>query len=212
MEYNSQREKMIIPEYGRNIQKMTDYTVTIEDDEKRLKSAQVIVNNMMQINPGIKENSDYLRTLWDHLYIISKFRLVVDSPFPPPSREELEKKPEKIAYSNRRIKFRHYGKNITGIIEKAIEYEDGEEKEALVHTIANHLKKSYLNWNRESVSDETISKHLEDMSAGNLLLSEDARLTATGDILARNKPKKKKFQSRGKEGNGKRKNYGQKNF
>ena len=212
MEYNSQREKMIIPEYGRNIQKMTDYTITIEDDEKRLKSAQKINKKMMQINPGIKENRNYIRTIWKNLYIISKFSLVFDSQFPPPSREELEKKPEKIAYGNRRIKFRHYGKNITGIIQKAIEYEEGEEREALVHTIANHLKKSYLNWNRESVSDETISKHLEEMSGGKLELNEDARLTATGDILARNKPKKKKFPARGKEGNGKRKNYGQKNF
>ncbi len=204
MEYNSEREKLIIPEYGRNVQKMIDYTVGIEDPEKRLKAANAIIHIMGQLNPAVKENSDYLHTLWDHMYIISKFRLVVDSPFPPPSPEELEKKPDKIPYSDKRIKFRHYGKNIQGIIDKAIEFEDGPEKEALIHTVANHLKKSYLNWNRESVSDETIAHHLEEMSKGKLTLDEDARLTATGDILARNKTKKKRYQQRPKDGNGKR--------
>ena len=211
MEYNSQRENMIIPAYGRNIQKMIDYTVTIEDPVKRLKSAQVIISNMSQMNPGIKENLDYARTLWDHLYIISKFRIVVDSPFPPPSREELEKKPDKIEYSDHRMKFRHYGRNIKGIIDKAMAYEEGEEKEALILTIANHLKKSYLNWNRDSVTDETISIHLSEMSQGKLILKEGTVLTATGEILSRNKPKKKKFPSRGKD-NSKRKNYGQKSY
>ncbi len=211
MEYNSQREKMIIPEYGRNIQKMIEYTVTIEDPEKRIKSAQVIISNMSQMNPGIKDNLDYIRTLWDHLYIMSKFRLVVDSPFPPPSQEELAKKPDKIEYSDRRMKYRHYGKNIKGIVDKAIAFEEGEERDALILTIANHLKKSYLNWNRDSVSDETIVKHLSEISEGKLLLKEDARLTATVDILARNKPKKKKFTQRGKD-NGRRKSYGHKNF
>ena len=211
MEYNSQREKMIIPEYGRNIQKMIEYTIGIEDPVKRLKSAQVILSNMAQMNPGVKDNADYIRTLWDHMYIISKFRLVVDSPFPPPSREELEKKPDKIEYSDRRIRYRHYGKNIKGIIDQAIAYEDGPEKEALVRTIANHLKKSYINWNRESVSDETIAAHLSEMSEGKLELKEEIRLTATGDILARNKAKKKKSPQR-KDQNGKRKGYNQRNF
>jgi hypothetical protein len=212
MEYNSKREKLIIPEYGRNVQKMIEYTVGIEDPEKRLKSAEVIIGIMAQLNPAVKENSDYLHTLWDHMYIISKFRLVVDSPFPPPSPEELEKKPDKIPYSNRNIKFRHYGRNISEIIDKAIEFEEGEEKDALITTIANHLKKSYLNWNRESVTDETIAHHLKEMSKGQLSLDEDARLTATGEILARNKPKKKKYQSRQKDGNGKRKGYIPKSF
>ena len=212
MEYNSQRDKLIIPEYGRNIQKMIDYTVGIEDKEKRNNSAMVILNIMSHMNPGPKDSDDYIRSLWDHMYIISKFRLVVDSPFPPPSQEDLTKKPDRIEYSDRRIKYRHYGKNIKAIIDKAIEYEDGPEKDALIYTIANHLKKSYLNWNRESVSDETIAAHLLELSGGKLKLPEDKHLTATGDILARNKPKKKKYQQGGKGGNGKRKNYGQKSY
>ena len=212
MEYNTQRAHMIIPEYGRNVQKMIDYTISMEDIEKRTQTAYVIVNIMSQIKPGIRDSTDYQRTLWDHMYIISNFRMVVDGPFPPPSREELERKPEKIAYSSGKIKYPHYGKNIEGMIEKAINYEEGPEKEALILTIANHLKKSYLNWNRDSVNDETIVKHLRELSRGQLVLAEDSRLSSTGEILSRNKPKKKKFQQRGRDGNGKRKNYPSKNF
>lgn len=212
MEYNSQREHLIIPEYGRNIQKMIEYTVGIEDEEKRTKSAKVIISMMAQLNPGVKDSADFQRKLWDHMYIISKFRLVVDSPFPPPSQEELAKKPERIPYSDGKIKYRHYGKNIENIIDKAVDYEDGLEKEALIHTIANHLKKSYLNWNRDSVADDMIIKQLFDMSKGKLELHEDKQLSSTPDILARNKPRKKKYQQKGKDNNGRRKNYGHKSF
>ena len=205
MEYNTQREKMKISEYGRNIQKMIDYTVSIEDKEKRTRAAYVIVSIMSQLNPGVKDSADYQRTLWDHMHIISGFRLDVDGPFPAPTKEELFKKPDQIAYSDHTIRYRHYGKNIEGIINKAIEYEEGPEKEALILTIANHLKKSYLNWNRDSVNDETIAKHLYELSRGKLSLGENARLTATGDILARNKIRKKKFPQKGKDSNGRRK-------
>jgi hypothetical protein len=212
MEYNSQREKLIIPEYGRNVQKMIDQAVLIEEKDKRTRAAYAIVGVMSQINPGVKDSLDYQRTLWDHMFIISRFRLDVDGPFPPPSQEILTRKPDNVEYSDGRIKFRSYGKNIENIIKKAMEFEDGPEKDALIHMIANHLKKSYLNWNRDSVDDETIVNHLRDLSDGKLQLSEQTRLTATVDILARNKVKKKKYQQRGKDGNHKKKNYGGKNF
>ncbi len=212
MEYNTQREKMKISEYGRNVQKMIDYTVSIEDKEKRTRAAYVIVSIMSQLNPGVKDSSDYQRTLWDHMHIISGFRLDVDGPFPAPTQEELFKKPDQIDYSDNFIKYRHYGKNIEGIINKAIEYEEGPEKEALILTIANHLKKSYLNWNRDSVNDETIIKHLYELSRGKLSLGEDIRMTATGDILARNKLKKKKFPPKGKDNNGRRRSHGHRKY
>ncbi len=212
MEYNSQREKLIIPEYGRNIQKMIDHAITIEEKDKRTRATFAIVGIMSQINPGIKDSVDYQRTLWDHMYIISRFQLDVDGPFSPPSQEQLTMKPENVEYSNGRIKYRHYGKNIEGIINKAIEFEDGPEKEALIHVIANHLKKSYLNWNRDSVDDEIIIRQLVEMSNGKLHLSEDAKLAATSDILARNKVKKKKFQQRGKDSGHKKKSYGPKSY
>lgn len=205
MEYNSQREKMIIPEYGRNIQKMIEYAVSLEDKEKRTQSAHFIVNVMAGMNPTIKESNDYLQKLWDHMQIISGFRLDVDSPFPPPSEDTLVKKPEILGYADKKIRFRHYGKNIENIILKAIEYEDGEEKDALIFAIANYLKKSYLSWNRDSVNDQTIAKHLFDMSGGKLELKEGISLVATSEVVSKNKPKKKKFQPKSKDNNGRRK-------
>lgn len=214
MEYNSQREKLIIPEYGRNVQKMIDQAVLIEEKDKRTRAAFAIVGIMSQINPAIKDSVDYQRTLWDHMYIISQFKLDVEAPFPPPSQEQLTRKPDKIAYSDGRgrIRFPHYGKNIEGMIQKAIEFEEGPEKEALILVIANHLKKSYLNWNRDSVDDITIIGQLKELSKGKLILSDDAKLSSTADILARNKTKKKKFQQRGKDGSHKKKNYGSKSY
>lgn len=205
MEYNSQREHLVIPEYGRNVQRMVKYALTIEDRQKRTETAKYIINVMASMNQQNRDTHDFWRTLWDHLYIISGFQLDIDSPFPKPEKEKLERKPDKINYGNKDFKFRHYGKNIEAIIKKASEFEDGPEKEALIHTIANHLKKSYLNWNRESVDDEVIAKHLEILSDGKLTLSTEHRLTATSDILARNKVRKKKFQPRNKDNNGKRK-------
>ena len=214
MEYNSQREHLIIPEYGRNIQKMVEYTKTIEDREKRTNTAKFIVSVMGFMNQQNLEAGDYKQTLWDHLYIISKFELDVDSPYPMPPKETLTRKPEKVEYSDKKIRFKHYGKNIEGIIKKAIEFEDGPEKDALIHAIANHLKKSYLNWNRDSVDDVAIAKHLEILSEGKLMLTEDQILTSTSDILARNKQKKKKFVPRSKDNSGKRRrdNYTKKSY
>ncbi len=213
MEYNTQRKRMIIPEYGRNIQKMIEYTISLEDREKRNKSAQFIVSVMAGMNPQIKDNIDYQQKLYDHMHIISGFRLDIDSPYPPPPKDTLKKKPEPLGYSDKKIKFRHYGRNIENIIKKALEFEDGEEKEALIFAIANNLKKSYLSWNRESVNDLTIAKHLSDMSEGNLILKEDKVLIATSEVVSKNKPKKKKFHQKGKDNNGRRKkdNYNPRN-
>lgn len=181
---------MIIPEYGRNIQEMILYTCTIEDREKRNKAAKFIVNIMAQMHPQVKDTIDYKRKLWDHMYIISNFGLDVDSPFPPPPPLTLSTKPEKISYHDKEIDYKHYGKNIALIIEKATEYPEGVEKDALVRAIAIHLKKSYLNWNRESVNDELIEEHLKVLSKGKLKLKPDVKLTTTSDLLARNKTKK----------------------
>ena len=191
MDYNTQRNKLIIPEYGRNIQKMIEQCVAIEDRDKRSKTAEVIVNVMGQMTAkGGKEPSDFKQKLWDHLHIISNFELDIDSPYPPPDKGILASKPNKVEYSDGRIRYRHYGKNIEAIIEKAVAYPDGEEKNALILTIANHLKKSYLNWNRNSVDDELILKHLEDLSHSDLKLEDVSKLSKTNDILAMNKKKR----------------------
>ena len=132
MEYNTTRGPLTISEYGRNLQEMIRYTCTIEDREKRTKAAKFIVNVMAQMTPLAKEHADYKHKLWDHLFIISEFKLDVDAPFDPPPPLTLSTKPEHISYHDKEIEFRHYGKNIALIIEKATEYEEGPEKDALV--------------------------------------------------------------------------------
>lgn len=190
MEYNSTREILVMPEYGRNIQKMIEYVMTIEDREKRSKMAQTVVDIMAQMHPKVRESGDYKQKLWDHLIIVSDYKLDVDSPYPYPEKDVLKTKPQKLTYKGIPIKYKHYGRNIQKIIDEAVKFEDGPEKDALVKLIANHLKKSYLNWNRESVNDELIFKQLGLLSEGKLEAPEGFRLNETSDILARNKKKK----------------------
>jgi hypothetical protein len=212
MEYNTTRNSLTMPEYGRNIQKMIKYAISIEDRIKRNKLANVIVNIMSQRNPKMKDAGDFRQKLWDHLFIISEFKLDVDSPFPMPSKNVLFNKPQPVRYSNNNIKYRYYGKNIENIIDKAIQYEEGPEKEALIKTIANHIKKLYLTWNRESVNDDLIYNHLKELSKGKLILGENIRLNETSDILARTRKKKYNNKQRDNYTNGrtrgrKRDNY-----
>lgn len=183
MDYNSTREKLIIPEYGRNVQQMAAYVVSVEDREKRTNLAKVLIGVMAQLHPENRDTADYKQKLWDHLYIISGFKLDVDGPYPAPSPDIIEKKPQQVPYPQNNIRFRPYGKNIENIIKKACDFEEGPEKDALVKNIANHLKKSYLNWNRDSVNDELITGHLAELSHGKLKLSDDARLAHTNDLL-----------------------------
>jgi hypothetical protein len=188
MEYNSTRNKLIIAEYGRNVQKMIEYAVSVEDREKRNQLAKGIIRVMGQINPHLRDVADFTHKLWDHLFIISDFKLDVDSPYPIPSAEILNVKPEKVPYADKKFAFRHYGRNIELMIEKATAMEEGPAKERVVHLIANHLKKSYLTWNRDSVDDEVIVEHLKIMSKGQLKLSENFKLNSSYDILSKNKP------------------------
>ena len=199
MEYNTQRKKMVIPEYGRNIQKMIRNCMEIEDRDKRTRTAEFIVNVMANMNPRVKESADYKQKLWDHLHIISDFKLDVNAPYPPPPRDVLQSKPQQLSYPNLDIRFAHYGKHIEKIIEKAADYPEGPEKEALVKAIANHLKKAYLNWNRNSVDDDVILKHLAILSKDRLKLDEDFKFHQTSEILARTK--KKKFTKQNQPGN-----------
>lgn len=188
MDYNSTREKLIIPEYGRNVQQMAAYVVSIEDREKRTNLAKVLIGVMAQLHPENRDTADYKQKLWDHLHIISGFKLDVDGPFPCPPPDIIEKKPQPVPYPQESIRFRPYGKNIEKIIDKACTFDDGPEKDALVKNIANHLKKSYLNWNRDSVNDELITGHLAELSHGKLKLSDDARLAHTNDLLRNTTP------------------------
>ena len=187
MEYNSTRDKLIIPEYGRNVQKLIAYAISIEDREKRNKVAKLIIRVMGQINPHLRDIADFNHKLWDHLFIISDFKLDVDSPYSIPNRESFEYKPEKLKYSNKKFLFKHYGRNIEQMIEHVTSLEEGEKKEKLIKVIANHLKKSYLMWNRDSVEDSLIIEHLEVMSKGQLKLSPEFKFQSSNEILAKSK-------------------------
>jgi hypothetical protein len=200
MEYNSQRSKMNISEYGRNIQKMIEHIMSVDDREKRNQLAKATIQVMGQLNPHLRDVNDFKHKLWDHLFIMSNFQLDVDSPYPIPSPETLKKKPERLSYASNNITFRHYGRHIERMIEKAKDFPEGEEKEALVKMVANHLKKSYLIWNRDAVTDEEIASHLAKLSNGKLNI-DNIRLSNTQDILTAgsgigNSPKKKGFQSK----------------
>ncbi len=185
---------MVISEYGRNIHKMIDYIKSVKDRDKRNQLARATINVMGQLNPHLRDVNDFKHKLWDHLFIMADFDLDVDSPYPLPSRETLTRKPEPLKYATNNVTFKHYGRHIERMIEKACELEDGFMKDTLIKLIANHLKKSYLTWNRDDVTDEEIAEHLSIMSDGKLNLEDNIKLNQTSDILAKNK--KKKYQGR----------------
>ena len=147
---------------------MVKYLLTIEDREKRTRQAHILVELMRQIHPGMKDGQDYYNKLWDDLYIISEFKLDVDSPFPPPSPEVLGKKPKKIGYQYHNLKYKHFGQNINLLVERAINTEDPEEKRAFVSYLTRLMKTFYMAWNKETVEDETIYQSLLDISKGKL--------------------------------------------
>ena len=146
IEYNSEREKLIIPEYGRHIQKMVDFAISRETKEERNKVANSIIAVMGNLNPHLRDVPDFQHKLWDQLFIISDFKLEVDSPYPIPKKEELQERPESLNYPQNFPKYRFYGNNIKRMIDVANSWEEGDKKEALVFTIANHMKKCFLNW------------------------------------------------------------------
>ncbi len=183
MTYNTQQPQLIIPEYGRNIQRMIDHCGTIENREERNRCARAIIQVMGQLNPHLRDVADFTHKLWDHLFIISNFSLDVDSPYPKPSPETFDTKPDRIAYPSGRIRYKHYGKTVEEMIEKAKAYEEGPEKEELKRTIANHMKKSYINWNKDSVTDEIIVGHLAELSKGALKIEDPSTLSAAGDLV-----------------------------
>lgn len=188
LEYNSLREHLIIPEYGRHLQKLIDQASALENRNERNKAARYIISVMGSLNPHLRDVPDFQHKLWDQLFIMSDFKIDVDSPYPVPSREMLEQKPDRLAYPQNFPKYRFYGNNIKYMIDVACSWEDGPLKDALVIVIANHMKKSYLSWNKDTVKDDVIFEHLAEMSGGKLnLQSTDEELSATSDLMKVNK-------------------------
>ncbi|RZJ33135.1 MAG: DUF4290 domain-containing protein [Flavobacterium sp.] len=212
LEYNAERPHLIIPEYGRHLQKLIDQATAIEDRDERNKMARYIIQVMGSLNPHLRDVPDFQHKLWDQIFIMSDFKLDVDSPYPIPSREVLQLKPDALQYPQNFPKYRFYGNNIKYMIDVANKWEDGELKNALIKVIANHMKKSYLSWNKDTVKDEVIFEHLYELSDGkiNLMQSEEELVNST-DLMRTNKrasnkimqagPQKLKIQKNGKQNN-----------
>ncbi len=201
LEYNSEREHLIIPEYGRHIQKLINHCIAIEDKEEKNKMATAIVKVMGNLQPHLRDVPDFQHKLWDQLFIMSDYKLEVDTPYSKPEKELLQAKPEALPYPKASSKFKFYGNNIQIMIDTALTWEDGEMKDALVFTIANHMKKCFLNWNKDTVDDEVIFKHLDELSNGKLSLNSDDVLSDAKNLL-RKKPNKnyqKPSQKQGKK-------------
>lgn len=173
MEYNTSRPRMIIPEYGRNVQRMVDYLLTLEDREDRNKQARNLIAIIANLNPQVYEtDDDPEHKLWDHLYIMSDFKLDVDSPYPPPAPESLLEKPKSVEYPETSRRYRHYGNITRKMIDYAKNLEEGEEKKALTEAIGNVMKKNYILWNKDHVEDDVILKNLREISENKLDISE----------------------------------------
>jgi len=168
MEYNTTRNHLTIREYGRHIQKMVEYVLTIEDREKRQKNANALIELMGFLNPHLKNVEDFRHKLWDHLFLISDFKLDVDSPYPIPTREILRAKPDPIPYPKRYPKYNHLGKNIEIVIDKALNEEDPEKRQGFANSIAYYMKLTYSNWHKELVHDDNIQTELASITQGEL--------------------------------------------
>ena len=213
IEYNTAREMMQIPEYGRNIQKMIEYAKTIEDKEERNRAANSIIKVMGQVNPYLKNNEDLTHKLWDHMFIISGFDFDVDSPFPKPLKEDFETGPDKIPYPENEIAYRHYGRVIEQMIKKVAAEENEEERTEMGVAVANIMKRSYLNWNRDSVEDRVIKKDLQQLSGGKINVPAEIELEDSKNLIDpslrssnNNKGRSRNRKKRKKNNNNRRRN------
>jgi hypothetical protein len=155
-------------EYGRHIQKMVDYLLTLENKEVRQRNAQALIELMGFLNPHLKNVEDFRHKLWDHLFLISDFKLDVESPYPIPTRETLKAKPHRLPYPKRYPKFNHLGKNIEVVINKALSEENPEKKQGFANAVAYYMKLAYSNWHKELVHDDAIQSELSAITDGQL--------------------------------------------
>lgn len=203
LEYNTEREHLIIPEYGRHMQKMIHYAKERPTKEERNEVSKAIISVMGNLQPHLRDVPDFQHKLWDQLFIMADFDLDVDSPYPKPKKEDLMAHPEPLKYPQNFPKYRFYGNNIKTMIDVANTWEDGDLKEALIYTIANHMKKCFLNWNKDTVEDDVIFHHLYELSNGKINLKEEDEDLSDATTLMRNK---KKYASTNKKTHSKKAN------
>lgn len=212
MEYNTGRNQLIMREYGRHIQKMIEYLLTIEDRETRQRNAYAVIELMGFLNPHLKNVEDFRHKLWDHLFLISDFKLDVDSPYPIPTRETLKTKPQPLSYPKKYPKYPHLGRNLQAVIDKALDEENPEKRQGFANAIAYYMKLAYSNWHKETVHDDSIQNELSNITGGKLAFTnapyvKTPRTSDTGNDRRnyndfRNKPRSQKFQARRSENRG----------
>lgn len=183
MEYNTSRAKMLIPEYGRNVQKMIDYAIQLPTKDERNKAARAIIEVMGQLNPHLRDVDDYKHKLWTHLFIMSEFKIDVDSPYPLPKQEEIDMKPDLLKYPKNKIRYGHYGNNVQRMIDNIVNIENDDERDIVTNRLANLMKKLYVSYNNEAVENEVILEQLVELSNGKLQMANPEDLTATHQIL-----------------------------
>lgn len=189
MDYNTQNKKLILPEYGRNIQKMVDYAISLEDKETQKKAVKTIISVMGNLYPHLRDVPDFRHKLWDHLAILSDFKLCEDSPYPLPVMAEIKKRPEKMPYNNQRIKYKHYGKTMEQFISKIDSIEDEKTRNEFISLLANHMKKSFVMWNNDSVENKQIIKDIQHLSP--IPIDHKIELKETKDFTPRRRPIKR---------------------
>lgn len=199
MEYNTSQKKLILPEYGRHVHTMIQQAVLIKDREKRNRTAYSIIGVMGVLQPHLRDIPDFKHKLWDHLFIISEFKLDIDSPYPPPLPSKLAERPNMVPYPQSFIRQKHYGKIMIDMIREAGKMENPESRSILVRSLAHQMRKSYVAWNRSEVSNEQIVQDLWDISDGKIKMSlESIQSTEPANDIpsARPKSRKKKISRR----------------
>ena len=207
LEYNTERTKLIIPEYGRHLHKMIDQALACDNKDERSNLAKAIIGVMGNMNPHLRDVPEFQHKLWDQLFIMSDFALDIDCPYPIPLREVLKQRPDKLKYPQNFPKYRFYGNNIKTMIDAASSWEDGDMKTALIFTIANHMKKSFLSWNKDTVEDIVILNHLFELSNGKIDIRNTSEKLTDSSQLLKMQRKTNNYKSNYKKNNRHRKRY-----
>lgn len=208
LDYNTQREKLRMPEYGRNVQKMIEYVKSIPDKAKRDEQARAVIKVMDTLNVQGHQQENWEQKLWDHLYAISGYDIDVDSPYPAPSPEQTSSRPMIIPVKRKPIKANHYGRNIEGIIDLVADQPDGEVKTAMIRSLAIYMRQQYLIWNKDSVSDETIFQDIEKLSDHRIKVPEGMQLSRIASNAVFSKPSLNPVKSQNGNNGGRQRNGG----
>lgn len=207
MQYNTQQKRMPLPEYGRSIQNMVDHALTIEDRADRQRCANTIISIMGNMFPHLRDVPDFKHKLWDHLAIMSDFELDIDYPYEVIRKDNLNTRPEPIAYPNTNIRYRHYGRTLEILIQKASEYPEGNEKNNLIALICNHMKKDFMTWNKDTVDDRKIAEDLVDYSNGKLQITDTISRLMAERIDLNYRPKANNQNNRNNRNNSNKRKY-----